>query len=75
MVSRIICALLVLFLCVHGYKLVHNYDHTNWYESFIFETVRVPSYPGSPPLTMYSCQTQPMASLSMSLWLTHRHLV
>jgi hypothetical protein len=37
MVFILICALLVLR--VHGYTLVHNYDYTNWYESFTFETV------------------------------------
>jgi hypothetical protein len=37
MVSIPICALLVW--CVHGYTLVDNYDYTNWYESFTFETV------------------------------------
>jgi len=44
MLSTTMCALFALCLtAANAYMLVHNYNHRNWYTSFTFEAVRLPS--------------------------------
>ncbi len=69
MISTIICALLALCLGgANAYELVYNYDYTNWYTSFTFETVSNLTHQLLALIMLHSCQTQPMALSNTFLW-------
>jgi hypothetical protein len=67
MFARILPTLLGLSPSItDAYTLVHNYDASNWYSSFAFQAVSALTFRSYIYLTLFSYQTQHMASLITS---------